>query len=104
MPKILVSGASGQIGAELVPALRERYGTDAVIGTDIRSDRSAREAPGPFEFVDCTHIREIEDVVRRHEIDTIYHLAGILSAAAEGKPRVAWDVNMGGLYRVLEVA
>jgi nucleoside-diphosphate-sugar epimerase len=59
---------------------------------------------GPFEVIDCVHIREIEAAVRRHEIDTIYHLAALLSAVAEEQPRVAWNVNMGGLYRVLEVA
>jgi nucleoside-diphosphate-sugar epimerase len=59
---------------------------------------------GPFEFVDVTAQRQIDAAVRRHDIDTIYHLAAILSAVAEEKPHVAWDVNMGGLYRTLEVA
>ncbi len=105
MPTILVTGAIGQIGSELVPALRERYGRDAVIASDIRMPAGETpRADEPFEYVDCTHIRQIESVVRRHDIDVIYHLAGILSAVAEEKPRVAWDVNMGGLYRVLEVA
>ena len=103
MARILVTGASGQIGSELVPALRARYGQQAVIASDIRRDPSSDSADA-FEYVDCTHIREIEGVVRRHEIDVIYHLSGILSAVAEEKPRAAWDVNMGGLYRVLEVA
>ena len=59
---------------------------------------------GPFEFVDVTAQRQIDVAVRRHDIDTIYHLAAILSAVAEEKPHVAWNVNMGGLYRTLEVA
>lgn len=59
---------------------------------------------GPFEFVDVTQQRQIDVAVRRHGVDAIYHLAAILSAVAEEKPHVAWDVNMGGLYRTLEVA
>jgi len=59
---------------------------------------------GPFEYVDCTHLRQIAEVVRRYEVGTIYHLAALLSAVAEAKPCVAWDINRGGLYRVLEVA
>lgn len=104
MPKILVTGANGQIGTELVPALRARYGVESVIASDIRRHPAETDVEDPFEYVDCTHIREVEGVVRRHGIEVIYHLAGVLSANAEAKPRVAWDVNMGGLYRVLEVA
>jgi nucleoside-diphosphate-sugar epimerase len=100
--KILVTGALGQIGSELIGALRARYGEEAVIGSDIRMP--PRGSDGPFEFVDCTNLRSLHEVIRRHSIGTIYHLAAILSAVAESKPQVAWDVNMGGLYRVLEVA
>jgi nucleoside-diphosphate-sugar epimerase len=106
MPKmktrILVTGALGQIGSELVPALRERYGEDAVVASDIRMP--PRGTDGPFEFVDTTNLRQLTEVVRRNQVGTIYHLAALLSATAESKPQVAWDVNMGGLYRVLEVA
>lgn len=104
MTKILVTGANGQIGAELVSALRARHGRDRVIASDIRRAPGAADLDAPFEYVDCTHLREVEGVVRRHNINLIYHLAGILSAVAEETPRVAWDVNLGGLYRVLEVA
>jgi nucleoside-diphosphate-sugar epimerase len=104
LKRILVTGALGQIGSELVPALRERYGTDQVVASDVRMRRDAPAVRGPFEYVDCTHIRELDAVVRQHRVDTIYHLAALLSAVAEERPRVAWDVNMGGLYRVLEVA
>ena len=104
MRRILVTGALGQIGSELVPALRERYGDDLVVASDLRIRPLAQEEEGPFEYVDCVHMRQIADVVRRYEVGTIYHLAALLSAVAEQKPRVAWDVNMGGLYRVLEVA
>jgi nucleoside-diphosphate-sugar epimerase len=104
MRRILVTGAAGQIGSELVPALRERYGSDLVVGSDIRVPQIEAASEGPFEYVDCTHIREIDHAVRRYEIGAIYHLAALLSATGEERPRVAWDVNMGGLYRVLEVA
>lgn len=104
MKRILVTGAAGQIGSELVPALRARYGQGRVVASDIRLPPPHRAEAGPFEHVDCTHIREIEHAVRRHDAGTIYHLAALLSAVAEERPRVAWEVNMGGLYRVLEVA
>jgi nucleoside-diphosphate-sugar epimerase len=104
MRRILVTGALGQIGSELVSALRVRYGTDNVIASDIRMTPAGTEESGPFEHVDCTRQRDILEVVRRYDIDAIYHLAAILSAVAEEKPHVAWDVNLGGLYRVLEVA
>jgi nucleoside-diphosphate-sugar epimerase len=97
--KILVTGALGQIGSELVDALRARYGEEAVVASDIRMPPRGNE--GPF---DCTNLRSLNEAVRRHSIGTIYHLAALLSAVAESKPQVAWDVNMGGLYRVLEVA
>ena len=100
--RILVTGALGQIGSELVNALRARYGEEAVVASDIRMP--PRGTDGPFDFVDCTNQRSLQEVIRRHDVRTIYHLAALLSAVAESKPQVAWDVNMGGLYRVLEVA
>lgn len=103
MKRILVTGALGQIGSELVPALRLRYGADNVVGSDIRMPTKTDGPDGPFEYVDCTERRMVDEVVRRYQIDTIYHLASLLSATAEEKPHLAWDVNMGGLYRVLEV-
>ena len=105
MRRFLVTGALGQIGSELVPALREKHGVEAVVASDIRMMAAGElEQAAPFEHVDCTDIRQIQDIVRKYDVDTIYHLAALLSAVAEDKPHVAWDVNMGGLYRVLEVA
>jgi len=106
MQRILVTGALGQIGSELVPALRASYGPDAVVASDVRMPAGADGAhrSGPFEYVDCTNTRQIESVVRRYDIDTVFHMAALLSAVAEHKPQTAWDVNMGGVYRVLEVA
>jgi len=104
MRRILVTGALGQIGSELVPALRERFGDDRVVASDIRMAPAAADAAGPVEHVDCTQFHQIQEVVRRHDVGVIYHMAALLSAIAEEKPQVAWQVNMGGLYRVLEVA
>jgi nucleoside-diphosphate-sugar epimerase len=103
--RILVTGALGQIGSELVVELRKHCGAESVVASDIRvMQLEEAESAGPFEYIDCTHQREIQEVVRRYDVGTIYHLAALLSAVAEEKPQVAWDVNMGGLYRVLEVA
>jgi len=105
MRRILVTGALGQIGSELVRALRSRYGRDDVIASDIRVTSAAdTERWEPFEIVDCTERRQIQETVQRHRIDTIFHLASLLSATAEERPHLAWNVNMGGLYQVLEVA
>ncbi len=105
MKRILVTGALGQIGSELVPALRQLPGVELVVATDVKVMSAAELAgEGPFEYLDCTQMRQIQDVVRRRRVDTIYHLAALLSAVAEEKPHMAWEVNMGGLYRVLEVA
>ncbi len=104
-PRILVTGAVGQIGSELTLALRERYGSEHVLATGHKS----KPGPGlldsgPFEFIDVTRKETIEAVVDEYEIDTIYHLAAILSAVGEQKPQLAWDVNINGLYNILEVA
>ena len=105
MKRILVTGALGQIGSELVPALRERPGVELVVSSDIRMpDACSLLSEDSFELLDCTHQGQIDEVVVRHEINTIYHLAALLSAVAEDKPQVAWEVNMGGVYQVLEVA
>lgn len=104
MRRILVTGAAGQIGSELVPALRERYGESNVVATDIRRAEGGLVESGPFELLDCTDGHALDDAVRRHRVDTIYHLAALLSATAERDPRLAYDINMGGLVAVLEVA
>ncbi len=105
MRKVLVTGSLGQIGSELVPALRKRYGDANVVASDVRlMPAGSIGAEGPFEYIDCTDMRQIQEAIRKHRIDTIYHLAAILSAVAEEKPHIAWNVNMGGLYRILEVA
>jgi nucleoside-diphosphate-sugar epimerase len=105
MSAILVTGAAGQIGSELVAALRQRHGAAAVIASDIRIPPVIAAADaGPFEPLDSTRPEQIQDVVRRHGITTIYHLAALLSVVAEEKPQAAWALNIGGLYAVLETA
>jgi nucleoside-diphosphate-sugar epimerase len=102
--RILVTGALGQIGSELVPALRQRFGRQAVIASDLRMMPPQLTTEGGYEHLDCTQPHQILDVIRHHDIGAIYHLAAVLSATAEEKPHVAWSVNMDGLYNVLEAA
>jgi nucleoside-diphosphate-sugar epimerase len=104
MNGILVTGACGQIGSELTPALRKRYGGERVVATDIAVPSPTLREAGPFEFVDVTEREAVERVVERYRIGTIYQLAAILSASGESRPRLAWRVNVDGLRNVLEVA
>jgi nucleoside-diphosphate-sugar epimerase len=105
MQRILVTGAAGQIGSELTPALRERHGPTSVIATDLRSPAEGSPLSlGPFETLDVRDRSRLQDIVSEHRIDTIYHLAAILSATGEANPQLAWDVNIAGLVNVLDVA
>jgi nucleoside-diphosphate-sugar epimerase len=105
MRRILVTGALGQIGSELVPALRERYGAERVVASDLRiTPAQLSQADGVHEHLDCTHPQQIFEVMRRYDIGTVYHLAALLSAVAEEKPQAAWSINMGGVYNLLEAA
>lgn len=104
MKRILVTGAGGQIGSWLVPRLRELYGEGNVLSTDVRHlGREVTEA-GPFQVLDATDAKAVGQAVMRHEADTVYHLAAILSAIGEKDPRLAWHVNMASLEAVLEVS
>jgi nucleoside-diphosphate-sugar epimerase len=105
MRRILVTGALGQIGSELIPALSRQFGKQVVVASDIRQPAPDSQAAGTvFEHVDCTRPERILDVVKRHDVGVIYHLAALLSAVAETKPQAAWRINMGSLYDVLEIA
>ncbi len=101
----LVTGALGQVGSELSVTLKNLYGENAVVSTDIRTDpESPLVQEGPFYQLDCRNGQELFDIVKRHKIRRIYHLAALLSATAEARPQEAWDINMNGLQNVLEVA
>ncbi|NLJ98903.1 MAG: L-threonine 3-dehydrogenase [Tissierellia bacterium] len=104
--KILVTGALGQIGSELTMGLRKTYGNDNVIASSRRAKEGHEDLmeSGVFEIVNVTDGKQLSEVVRKHNINTIIHLAAILSAVGEERPAQAWDVNMNGLYNVLEVA
>ncbi len=102
-PRVLVTGAAGQIGSELVVALRARYGERNVLATDKAVTR-AQVVPGVLEQLDVMHLPTVERVLKAHDIDTVYHLAAILSAVGEANPDLAWDINMGGLKNVLDAS
>ncbi|MEA3504925.1 MAG: L-threonine 3-dehydrogenase [Bacteroidota bacterium] len=105
MNNILVIGAGGQIGSELVVELRKRYGNDNVVATDLNKAAEKKiSAQGPFFELDVTDCEALSRIVKENNIDTIYNLAALLSAVAEDKPQAAWHVGMNGLYNVLETA
>jgi len=105
MKKILVTGAVGQIGSELTMALRKRYGNDNVLATGRKNKPSETlRNSGPFEFIDITKRETVEKVVDEYDIDTIYNMAAILSAVGEERPKVCWNVNINGMYNILEIA
>ncbi|MDP4171598.1 MAG: L-threonine 3-dehydrogenase [Bacillota bacterium] len=104
MKRIMITGALGQIGSELTLKLREIYGSDNVIATDIRKNESEAAQSGPFETVDVTDLNAMVETAKKHNVDTVMHLAALLSATAEAKPVFAWNLNMGGLMNSLETA
>jgi nucleoside-diphosphate-sugar epimerase len=102
--KTLIIGASGQIGIELTQALRNLKGTDMIIASDIRHSDAPEHKTGVYEILDVLDKEALERTVRKHGITEIYQLAALLSATAERKPDLAWDLNMNGLFHVLELA
>jgi nucleoside-diphosphate-sugar epimerase len=101
---ILILGACGQIGTELTLALREHYGNEMVVASDIREGSEALMASGPFEMLDATNYQALEDVVMHYEIEEVYLMAAMLSATAEKFPMRAWNLNMNSLFNVLNLA
>jgi nucleoside-diphosphate-sugar epimerase len=105
MKKILITGAVGQIGSELTTALRKKHGYDNVVACGRKTKPSDKLLnSGPFEYMDIIDKESVEKVVKKYDIDTIYNMAAILSAVGEEKPVVCWNVNINGMYNILEIA
>jgi len=102
--KILVIGASGQIGTELVLALRKIHGNNQVIASDIHESVQGELSDGPYEKINVLDAARLGDVVMNHKTTEVYHLAALLSATAEKNPALGWDLNMTGLSNVLDLA
>jgi nucleoside-diphosphate-sugar epimerase len=103
MKKILVTGAVGQIGSELTAALKQKYGQENVVTSDLAQTNSSSEFQ-PYEQLNVLDKSRLSEIVQKHNITVIYHMAAILSAAGEKNTNLCWDVNMTGLHNVLEVA
>lgn len=104
MKNILIVGAGGQIGSELTRTLRDIYGDNHVVCSDLRPLKGDPYERGPVERIDSTQIMQIAAAVKQYNIDTIYNLAAILSATAELNPMLGWNVGIGSLVNCLEVA
>jgi nucleoside-diphosphate-sugar epimerase len=105
MKTILLTGSLGQLGSEISVALQKQYGKNNVIVTDIRDNKNQSLINSSvFYKVDSRDGKELSEIINKHKIDTIYHLASLLSATAEKNPQKAWDINTNGLYTVLEIA
>jgi len=102
--KTLVIGATGQIGSDLVPELRKKYGNDNIVGLSRKTEPSDELKEGPFEFADACDKEAIEALIKKYDLDTIHHLASILSAKGEENPEMAWKINMVSLKNVLDLA
>ena len=102
--KILLLGASGQIGTKLTKMLRRRYGKNQVIASDIKAGNKELMQSGPFEFIDALDKKQVEEVINKHKITDLYLLAVLLSGASEKMPFKAWELNINPLLHILELA
>lgn len=101
---ILVIGACGQLGTELVESLRTIYGDSNVIASDIRQSEHEVFKQGPFENLDILDKNRLSEILTKYQPTQVYHLAALLSATAEAKPKLGWTLNMDGLFNVLDAA
>lgn len=99
--RILIIGSNGQIGLELAESLRKSYGSENVICSDVRKLENQIE---PFELLDILDQTKLHEIVKKYQITQVYLLAALLSATAEKNPKFAWDLNMNGLFHVLDLA
>lgn len=104
MKKVLVIGASGQIGTELIVGLRSRFGNESIIASDLQDQPKEALKNGPYEKLDIMDDQALRAIVKKHEVTEIYLLAALLSATAEKNPDFAWKLNMEGLFHVLNLA
>ena len=104
MERIIITGALGQIGTELTLKLREKYGEENVLPTDIKEPEDEQLKGKPFEILDVRDMERLKEIARDFKPDTIMHMAALLSATCEKDPQLAWDINMGGLVNALELA
>lgn len=102
--KIIVLGSNGQIGTELVTALRKTYSEDNVIACDIRRPDYDIKNSGPFEFVNVLEKDTLNHIFQKYKPTQVYLLAALLSATGEQNPKLAWDLNMNGLLNILDLA
>ena len=104
MKNILIVGAGGQIGSELVPYFRSIYGNGNVVATDINDkSKAALGSDGPFEVLDALNGEEFAKLVKKYKIDAIFNMVALLSATGEKNPQLAWNINMGALMNALEI-
>jgi len=104
MERILIIGSSGQIGSELVLALRKKYGSNNVFATDIKNPTDEIKNGGPFQILDVLDYKNLLHFLVRHNITQVYNLAAVLSSNAEKIPLQAWDINMKALMNTLQAA
>jgi nucleoside-diphosphate-sugar epimerase len=102
--KTLIIGSSGQIGTDLALELRTQRGNDNVICSDLKPSSNPELANGPFEVIDVMDKARIEEVIKKYHVKEVYLLAALLSATAEKNPKLGWELNMEGLFNLLNIA
>ena len=102
--KTLIIGASGQIGIELTLALRQQFGNEQIVASDVKTMTDDVLKDGPFEILDVLNKAELERIIEKHSVSDVYLLAALLSATSEQRPDFAWKLNMEGLFTILDLA